>query len=555
MNKDNDSSTLVVLDSTGCLIAEVIDNDTALTILALISDDPSTWEEAISVWARYRSPSVCEYASSLPLEDRESQSVAASLSLADAWIVIDFDKKRVTTGGLFPDFGRDATLTMTDDEDDDRGYSMSIHLPPWWEFYERAEAASVNQARISPIDKPVVNREILYGEPFLADISSRILHIATSDAWRNCPQVDGRRNVRSFTISVHRDWLMTPRDDLDGRTPRQLLHGAIQWSDSVVWGQQLRCQDGEPLVAVPNDWKGFATAPMGSQEMCMYFDLCRELIEAGWHWCQSQEGSFAVSSEKSLHPQLVDFLREVQEQWLKNPFEGGAPPSFIIECDRRRVPWGSGTPIEGIESVPSEQHIPDCDCPICAMMADGMFGVSFTSIDGHHLESDGEFAFSMHETREEWEEEQGVYDDFDDELENDSDLGEDDLDEDETGEDDIEDADDGFASAWPGIKHDGPFPGDRGGYLKMAFMISDIGMALQDQGAEQEEVRQLNAAFADYRRSGSQCAESSAKLKDILQSLSDEYPELISKSADLQSRIDESVRSLASNDHDPDNPL
>jgi small-conductance mechanosensitive channel len=89
----------------------------------------------------------------------------------------------------------------------------------------------------------------------------------------------------------------------------------------------------------------------------------------------------------------------------------------------------------------------------------------------------------------------------------------------------------------------------------MAFMISDIGIALQDQGAEQEEVRQLNAAFADYRRSGAQCAESSAKLKDILQSLSDEYPELISKSADLQSRIDESVRALASNDQDPENPF
>jgi hypothetical protein len=550
MHEDNDSSTLVVLDTEQCLILEAIDNDTSLTILALISDDPSTWEEALSVWPRYRSPSVCEYPSSLPLEERDAQTVVPLLSRTEAWIVIDFEKKRVTTGGLFPDFGRDATLAMTDDEDDDRGCSMSIHLPPWWEYYERAEAASVNQARISPIDKPLVNREILYGEPFLADISSRILRIVTSKAWRDCPLVDGQRDVCSFTIEVHRDWLMTPRADLDGRTPRQLLHGAIPWCDSVVWGQQLRCQDGEPLVAVPNDWKGFATAPMGSQEMCMYFDLCREIIETGWTWCQTHEESLATEPQESLRTQLVEFLRSSKEQWLKNPFEGGAPPSFIIECDRRRVPWGSGIPIEGIEVVPREQHVSDCDCPICAMMADGMFGVSFTSIDGHHLESDGEFAFSMHETREEWEEEQGVYDDFDDDLENDSDL-----DEDDTGEDDPEDADDGFASAWPGIKPDGPFPGDRGGYLKMAFMISDIGMALQDQGAEQEEVRQLNAAFADYRRSGAQCAESSAKLKDILQSLSDEYPELISKSADLQSRIDESVRALASNDQDPENPF
>ena len=553
MHTDNDSSTLVVLDSTGCLIAEAIDNDTALTILALISDDPSTWEEALSVWPRYRSPSVCEYPSSLPLEDRELQGVAATLSRADAWAVIDFENKRVFTGGLFPELGRDVTLKMTDDEDDNDACSVSIHLPPWWEFHENVEVNSLNQARVSQITKPKVNREILYGKAFLADISSRILSIARSDAWRNCRIIDGRRAVRSFTIEVHRDWLMTPREDLDGRMPRQLLHGAIQWSDSVVWGQQLRCQDGEPLVAVPDDWEGFATAPMGSQEMCMYFDLCREIIGAGWHWCQTHEGSLTKEPLESLHAQLIQFLGAVKEEWLKNPFEEGAPPSFVIECDQRRVPWGAGVAIEGIDiegsdSVPSEQHIPDCDCPICAMMADGMFGVSFTSIDGHHLELDGEFAFSMVETREEWEEEQGEYGDLDDDSE---------WDEDEIDEDQVEDPDpdERFVSAWSGVKHDGPIPGDRGGYLKMAFMISEIGMVLQDRGAEKDEVRRLNTDFADYRRSGAQCEESAARLRDTLQSISNRYPELISRSADLQSRIDENSRALASNDLDPDDDL
>lgn len=31
------------------------------------------------------------------------------------------------------------------------------------------------------------------------------------------------------------------------------------------------------------------------------------------------------------------------------------------------------------------------------MMQSGMFGVSFTSLDGHHLDLDDEFAFSTHE--------------------------------------------------------------------------------------------------------------------------------------------------------------
>jgi len=293
----------------------------------------------------------------------------------------------------------------------------------------------------------------------------------------------------------------------------------------------------------------------------MYFDLCREVIEAGWYWCQTHEGSLTTEPQESLHAELIQFLHDVKEDWLKNPFEDGATPNFIIECDRRRAPWGAAVPIEGIDiegsdSVPSEQHIPDCDCPICAMMAEGMFGVSFTSIDGHHLESDGEFAFSMVETREEWEEEQGGYGEFDDDL--DGDLDEDsEWDEDEIDEDQAEDpdTDERFASAWSGIKHDGPIPGDRSGYLKMAFMISEIGMVLQDRGAEKDEVRRLNADFADYRRSGAQCGESASRLRDTLQSISNRYPELISRSADLQSRIDENSRALANNDLDPDDPL
>ncbi|MFN6128221.1 MAG: hypothetical protein ACK6DC_07145 [Planctomycetota bacterium] len=66
MHEEKDSSTLVVLDSTRCLIADSLDIDTSLTILGLISEDPSTWEEALSVWPRYRSPRVCEFPSSLP---------------------------------------------------------------------------------------------------------------------------------------------------------------------------------------------------------------------------------------------------------------------------------------------------------------------------------------------------------------------------------------------------------------------------------------------------------------------------------------------------------
>lgn len=552
MQEKNDSSTLVVLDGTRCLIADAIDNDTALTIVALISDDPATWEEALSVWPRYRSPAVCEFPSTLPLENREPASIAATLSHADAWVVIDFNHRRILAGGSFPELKRDIAFKISDDENNERACSVSIHLPPWWELHENAAITSVNQPRVSPITKPLVSREILYGEPFLVDIASRIIEIATSDARKKCRKFLGKRTVAPVTIAAHRDWLMTPREDLDGRMPRQLLHVAMGWADSVVCGQRLRCEDGVPLVAVPDDWEGFDTAPMGSQEVCMYFDLCRDLIESGWHWCQTHERLLTTEAKDSLQNQLVRFLRDAKTDWLKKPSDDGTPPNFIIECDRRRVPWGSGLPIEGIDAVPSKQHILDCDCPICAMMADGMFGIGFTSISGYHLESDGEFAFSLCETREEWELEQDAFDAFDDGLDDDPDSDEDGPDQDQIPD---PDTDQRFASAWSGIRQDAPIPGDRGGFLKMAFMIGEIVSVLQDQGAKQDEIRRLNEDFADYRRADAKSANPATRLRDTLRSISNRYPELISRSADLQSRIDENARDLANNYPGPDDPL
>jgi len=402
---ESDLCRLVVLESSNCWMAE-LDCDTALTVIGLVSEDPSNWAEAMSVWPRYRTPAVCEFASNLLFAETERETALKALLDAEAWVVIDFESKRVLSGGAFQELGPDAALAMVIDDRGKQHSPLSIHLPPWWELHEGVLVDSVNQPRQSSIHKPHVNRDVLYGDVFLADIAARILQTIESDGWPNGKAGWDEQEVYSFTVAVHRDWLMTPREDLGGRTPRDLLHGAIEWSDRVTQGQQFRFADDAPLVAAPDDWEGFATAPVGSQEMCMYFDLCREVISAGWKWVESEDGKLARHTHEAALSRLPQFLRNVKEAWLSSPFEGGASPSYIIECDRRRVPYAAGVAIEGIEAVVPEQHNTNCECPICEMMADGMFGVMFNSIDGHHLELDNEFAFSMHATREAWEEEQ-----------------------------------------------------------------------------------------------------------------------------------------------------
>jgi hypothetical protein len=274
---------------------------------------------------------------------------------------------------------------------------------------------------------------------------------------------------------------------------------------------------------------------MGGEEMVMYFDLCRELIGAGWWWCIENElGSRDAADRPRRQRQLVAHLLDVKEQWLNSPFEGGSPPRFIIECSRRRVPRGAGVPIVGMAEREPQEHAIDCDCPLCNMMADGMFGPGFACIDGHHLELDDEFAFSMHETREEWEAEQREF------AEMSAAIDRKQAEREAAGEAEP----DPFASAWSGQLSDGPLPGDPQGHIKLAFLLSEVVGRLQSAGAPNDDIQQLNARFTDFRRcDAAQLRASGKRLGDYLEELAQQYPELVSRVADFQSRIDDQFRS------------
>ena len=198
--------------------------------------------------------------------------------------------------------------------------------------------------------------------------------------------------------------------------------------------------------------------------------------------------------------------------WLASPFEGGSPPSFIIECSRRRVPRGADVPIVGMSERETEQHVVDCDCPICEMMADGVFGVGFTGLDGHHLEQDNEFAFSMHETRKAWEEQQREFEEMSAAIERDR------AEREAAGETEPDE----FASVWSGHVSDEPIPGDTGGYVTLAFLLAEIVSELKWLNAPRDDIRQLNANFTDFRTCGAaELAESGRRLGDHLDGLAD----------------------------------
>lgn len=541
MQENDLSVTVVLIDFNSILVAKNLSVKISQMLIALVSDDPSTWAEATSLWPRYQTRAVNESTGDLPFESAGRDQAIKVLEESEAWVAIDFPNKRLFSGGLSAPIERDGVYAMGFDDSGNKHCPLSIHLPPWWEVHDAATPIALHEPRNLPINKPRVDRDVLYSDPFLEDIAGRVLAVVESEEWKNCGAIEQERKRYPFTIQVHRDWLMTPRDDLGGRMPRQLLHGAIEWSDHVVSGQELRLMDGESVYAIPNDWSDFAVAPMGSQEMCLYFNLCREVIEASWFWCVCEDRKFEPADAMHSSRQLVSFLRSVSDAWLDGSFEGGSSPSFIIECGRRRVPRGEGIVIHGLDEVQEEKHFIDCDCPVCRMMAEGMFGIGFTSIDGHHLELDNEFAFSKFQTREEWEKEQKEYADFVAYLDS--------KENERTAKGDTQDP---LASAWSGIKTDEPLPGDELGYLQMAFMVAEIISELQVLGVAHEEIKELNECFAGYRQSDEVVRLLTAtEFKAHLQALADRYPSLVSRSADLQSRIDESERIFADDSDDP----
>ena len=570
---------VVVLDCKSCRLG-LLDEDVATTLIAVASEDPADWSEMLSYWPRYTSRAVPEFLSSVALDIVAEDSLLESIGESQHWIAIDLKQKRFLSGKAFQPIGRDACFAMHTDENGDQHDPLSVHLPPWWELLEQVELEAIARPRQSEIEMPYIDREFLFGDPMVQAIADLALEMNSkgrlAEAIKNCePQTHDP--FYSLTIEVHRDWLMMPRADVGGLYPRQMLHGGIDWIDNLIWGQRLRFEDrsGGQIVAAPKDCFGYKHGPMGREEIAIYFDLCRELINASWFWCQNSGNKSDVSEEDSAgslessethQPEtskvavyddatqfetLVGFLQEVKLNWLTSPFEGGSAPAFILECSSRRVPRGAGVEIIGMNQRQSEQHVVDCDCPICIMMAEGKMGVGFCSIDGHHLDIDDEFAFSIHETREAWEAQQREFAEFSAKCDRDREERQRKIDAGEIEEDE-------FASAWSGAVNETSIPGDTGGELQLTFLLAEIVGEMNRPDSSEEmtainsasddlkptiRVNELNTDFARFRNSEhDELAANANSLIKTLERIAESRPYLTSRVADFQSRIAESVR-------------
>ncbi len=525
--------TVLVRDREQLLQFSSADDWDAMTMLAAVSSDPRSFHELGLAWLRYRGDQ--------PLEDLSWQPCDRP-TFAGNWLLIDMACLRLVSN--LEDFipAERGAFQQTEGKWHPDIPVIWCNFPPWWQRSIASQGDDILPPIPPPIE-PVDFRGILFGRAMADGLADRMLKIAESESvpaghlcWDDlCCEPrpsDEQKRIASvwhkLTVRVHADWLMTPQDDLDSQTPRTFLHQGRQWVEGEVdnrrneWSSLKR-----PPRALDRETYAYRHGPMGLDEVVVYFDLCREVIHAGWKlWCARKIDREELGREMWAHA----------KSWLASGSidDDPTPPGEMIECSRRHMPQlADGT------------HL-DCDCPVCRMMMDEADASSpaFSFFDGHHLELDNEFAFSLCETYEQWQMEQGQFIDFDEKCA--ETQGQNTAVDKEVGEEDE------LASVWKSsfVSDDAQsFVGSSP--LTLGFRLAELISDLKMRQAPQEKVDALNHAFDAVRSAAYDQPlrhAAAAAMKDELELLAGDFPELTGKIADMQSRLDEWTRQRVDDD-------
>lgn len=126
-------------------------------------------------------------------------------------LIIDLSAKVIMADSTYSYYFTDGTIGMKDREDEE--FPLRYCLSPEWqhtrsipEFLYVKTQSSERTEKYPPFDA----REKLFGQPLFEFIASKYLLYKSSDD-------------EDLFVNIHAEWLMTPRDDLRGKTPREVM--------------------------------------------------------------------------------------------------------------------------------------------------------------------------------------------------------------------------------------------------------------------------------------------------------------------------------------------
>jgi hypothetical protein len=433
--------------------------------VAALSAEPETIAELSAALARYIKPldDRCPFAT---FRSAAHASVHTALSSfphslpidKEPWdagiVVIDVAARIVAT---------ESTYSMPDsvghihyhDGTKSTDIALPYRLPDDWLFVNSVESyqwSRERRVRQRLANAPLDARKVLYGAPLLEFIINEVEKIEIPALRKDVgnPAANGDNSdetsdsdeaaegaLGKAISDIHARWLMTPRKDLRGQSPRDVLFERRDFIDSDLENRSLQwslLDEGPPCLS-PHSF-AYRFAGFGTHEWVIYYDLIRYLL-----WAAATDGltPFSVpplsstpsfgdgelapqtvaqtlkAQTEALAPQVretfIAQLEALKSAWLEEPQPDydGRTPAILIDNERKRLP---------IALRPRDMIIDD-DCPFCQMLGDetsplGM-GVGFWHLDGSSM--DEGFVFSWCRTREEWEAEMQAWEKSDREFE------------------------------------------------------------------------------------------------------------------------------------------
>ena len=433
---------LNLLDSH-TLVVGTVHGSTGDRLVAALSAEPETIEELEAAFKRFEKDGQV-----FGIPPCHSKRCEIDDRPWDAGIlVIDLAARIVACESTYCSPSRGGTVEYHDGTQC-TGFPLKYRLSNDWlilDSTEEYEARCEDELERRTASPPLDARAILYGEPLLDFIlqNVRLLDVQYTSV-RDSPNTQAKeddepnvryalacrdlrdtqlvsdqknpgnsdQNLRSAIMDIHRRWLMTPRDDLRGQSPREVLFAKQNLIDSDLdsrmsqWSYFL-----EEPPCLSRDSYAYRFAGFGTHEWVMYYDLVRFLIwqavdlftvpttQPGEDGKPNVQYGSACRDSTVSDERVLIFLGQLKNKWLSTPHPqlDGSIPVRVIDNERRRRP----------EAMTGRSMVIDEDCPCCKWMGDlseAGLEITFCHFDGSHMED--EFAFSWFATLEEWEEEQ-----------------------------------------------------------------------------------------------------------------------------------------------------
>ena len=378
-------------------------------VIAALSAEPETIEELEAAVERFEVPGESGFFDSFSqgIDDEPYDAGLVVIDLAARLLVCDSTYWHPEPSGCV--FYHDGTQS-TDVE-------IDFHLSEDWFLSSQADGwrGLAEERRRERASTPQIDaRAVLYGTAMLRSIAEGCWSGFVDPATAICgepknaessDEADDDEGPAAKAVSqIHARWLMTPRNDLNGLAPRDVLlakHKFIDWDlqdRANQWSRMHKCPPG-----LDRESHAFRFAGFGTQEIVVYYELVRDLVWA----CVDQIKTIgddlrakAMTVGDFLPAEIprLDALRE--ERWNRpDPECIGLSPRQVAEHERARLP----------EGMSGHEAVVDPDCPLCEMVADRP-GPVFWHLDGCNMDPD--FAFSVHRTKAEWEQEEEEYREF-----------------------------------------------------------------------------------------------------------------------------------------------